>query len=103
MADPVATSLFRIFQESLTNIARHAKASKVTVHMGVVNGTLVLSIRDNGKGISRQKIFGRNSFGIMGIRERVHSLGGEVTFEGVRNKGTTVNIEIPLDKGGSDV
>ncbi|MBI5640031.1 MAG: PAS domain S-box protein [Nitrospirae bacterium] len=103
LPDVVSTALFRIFQEALTNVARHAGAKKVSVHLDIVDDTLVFRIRDNGKGIARQKIFGKNSFGIMGIRERVRDIGGTVTIEGIKNKGTTVKIEVPLDKGDSDV
>jgi signal transduction histidine kinase len=100
LPDTMSTALFRIFQETLTNVARHAKATEVTVHMGVIDNTLVLEVKDNGKGIGKQKIFGKNSFGIMGIRERVHDFGGSVVIKSVMNKGTTVTVEVPLNKGG---
>ena len=100
LPEATSTALFRIFQETLTNVARHAKATEVTVHMGIVHDILMLEIKDNGKGIGRKKIFGKDSFGIMGIRERVHDLGGNVTFKSVRNKGTTVTVEVPITKGG---
>ena len=72
----------------------------MTVLMGIDRDLLILEIIDNGKGIGRKKIFGKDSFGIMGIRERVHDLGGNVTFKSVRNKGTTVTVEVPITKGG---
>ena len=101
LPEATSTALFRIFQETLTNVARHAKATEVTVHMGIVHDILMLEIKDNGKGIGRKKIFGKDSFGIMGIRERVHDLGGTVTFKSIRNKGTSVTVEVPMTKGGA--
>ena len=99
----VATSVFRIFQEALTNIARHAKASTVRIRLGIEDAFMLLEIHDDGKGILKHRLSGKDSFGIMGIRERVHQLGGTVTFKGVRNKGTTVTVTIPLNKGVPDV
>jgi signal transduction histidine kinase len=99
----VATSVFRIFQETLTNIARHAKAANVRIRLGIEDTVMLLEIHDDGKGIPRHRISGKDSFGIIGIRERVHQLGGKVTFKGVRNKGTTVTVTIPLNKGVPDV
>lgn len=95
----VATSVFRIFQEALTNIVRHAKASNVRIRLGIEGSSMMLEIHDDGKGIPAHRISGKDSFGIIGIRERVHELGGRVTFKGVRDKGTTVTITIPLHEG----
>ncbi|MGC2061409.1 MAG: PAS domain S-box protein [Thermodesulfovibrionales bacterium] len=91
----VATSLFRIFQEALTNVSRHAGATEVFVLLAVGDGSVVLEIKDNGRGISREKLAGNKSFGIMGIHERAYDLGGTVTIKGTR-KGTTVSVEVPL-------
>jgi len=94
----VATSVFRIFQETLTNIARHAKASNVNIRLGIEDTVMLLEIEDDGKGIPAHRISGKDSFGLIGIRERVHQLGGKVTFKGVKGKGTTVTVTIPLSK-----
>lgn len=92
----VATSLFRICQEALTNVARHSGATEVSVRLAVEEGSVVLRIKDNGRGISREKLAGSKSFGIMGIHERAYELGGSVTINGIPNKGTTVTVEVPL-------
>jgi signal transduction histidine kinase len=99
----VATSVFRIFQETLTNIARHAKAANVRIRLGIEDTVMLLEIHDDGKGLPTQRVSGKESLGLIGIRERVHQLGGKVTFKGVRNKGTTVTVTIPLNKGVPDV
>jgi len=97
-----ATALFRIFQEALTNVARHANAIEVDVHLRIIKNTVVLKIRDNGRGITKKQLDDVNSFGIMGMRERVVHLGGSIMFRGTRGKGTTVTVILPIKKGGSD-
>ena len=62
------------------------------------NGLLVLKIKDNGQGITEQQISKSNSFGLLGVKERVHFRGGKVDIKGVRNKGTTVTVSIPIKK-----
>ena len=95
--DPgTATTVFRIFQETLTNVARHAHASKVTVTLEKKEGELRLVVKDNGKGITPKKISDTKSFGLMGIRERVKHRGGEVEISSALHKGTTVSVTIPL-------
>ena len=78
-----STALFRIFQETLTNIARHAQATKVEATLKRHPHTIELSVRDNGVGITEKQSKDPKSWGIMGIRERVHSLGGQVKIAGV--------------------
>lgn len=95
-----STAIFRIFQETLTNIARHAKASKVTVFLKKNVSKIELKVRDNGKGIAEKQISNPKSFGIIGIRERAHFLGGDVEINGAPDKGTTVTARIPLPKEG---
>ncbi|HXW12891.1 MAG TPA: PAS domain S-box protein [Terriglobia bacterium] len=90
-----ATAIFRIFQETLTNVARHAEASTVKVRLAKENGDLTLEVRDNGKGISEDKLSGGGSFGILGMRERAILLGGELTIQGLPGNGTTVRVRIP--------
>lgn len=103
MDKDISTALFRIFQEALTNIARHAEASSVAVRMrNVRDVAVVLVVRDNGRGISSDQISGIQSLGIMGMRERAEYFGGEITFRGVRGKGTTVVVKFPLGTGGSE-
>lgn len=93
--------LFRVLQEALTNVARHACAERVEIRLKRNGDSLLLKIRDNGRGISRDDIANPASFGIIGIRERIRFWGGKSTFSGVPGKGTTVTISIPLAKSVS--
>lgn len=90
------TAIFRIFQETLTNIARHAKASKVTVSLKKKNGFVELKIRDNGRGITDEELNHPKSLGLMGMRERAKIFGGDFIIKGVRGKGTKVTVTIPI-------
>lgn len=95
--DQRATALFRILQESLTNVARHSQASLVHIELFRKNNSFFMKIADNGIGIfpgCRRK---PNSFGLMGIGERISMLGGEFTVDSVPGKGTVLTIEIPLE------
>jgi len=91
----LATAIFRIFQETLTNVARHAEATEVHVELEDRPDELVLIVRDNGKGITESQLSDPKSLGLMGIRERAHSWGGDVAFQGVPGQGTTVTVRIP--------
>lgn len=93
-----ATAFFRIFQESLTNIARHAHATVVNLSLEEQNGNLVLQITDNGRGISAGKIADTHSLGLLGMRERAGQLGGEVSITGAAGEGTRVRVCIPLSR-----
>jgi PAS domain S-box-containing protein len=90
-----ATAIFRIFQETLTNVARHAGASQVDVRLARESGNLCLDVRDNGKGISEEQLSAGRSLGILGMRERALLLGGELAISGASGKGTTVRVRIP--------
>lgn len=92
----LATTLFRIFQETLTNIARHAGATSVKVRLTQKANELHLDVSDNGKGITPEQIDDPKSFGIVGIRERVNLWGGTVSIKGKPKKGTTIKVRIPL-------
>ena len=91
-----ATALFRILQETLTNVARHANATRVDVRLAQQNENLILEIRDNGQGIGEEHLSESRSLGILGMRERALLLGGELTISGTPGKGTTVRVQIPL-------
>ncbi|NQT80412.1 MAG: PAS domain S-box protein, partial [Candidatus Aminicenantes bacterium] len=93
-----STAIFRIFQETLTNVARHSKAKWVKVNLKKKARRLELKIRDNGRGITEEQISNSKSFGLIGIRERVQFLGGEVEIRGIQNRGTTLKAWIPLPK-----
>jgi signal transduction histidine kinase len=88
------TAFFRIFQEALTNIIRHAQATKVEVRLAEADGQVVLEVKDNGRGISEAEIHNTKSIGLLGIRERAALLGGTLRIEGKRGKGTTLTVRI---------
>lgn len=94
-----ATVIFRIFQETLTNVVRHAQAKKVTVALKERAGKLTLRVKDNGKGITEEQISHAQSFGLIGMRERVYPWGGTVSISGTPGKGTTVLVNLPVVKG----
>jgi signal transduction histidine kinase len=91
------TTVFRIFQETLTNVARHAEATKVTVLLRTQPDGLVLEVKDNGKGITESQVSDPKSLGLIGIRERVNDWGGSLTISGSRSQGTTMTVRIPLE------
>ncbi|MBU2528151.1 sensor histidine kinase [bacterium] len=88
--------IFRIYQELLTNVIRHAKATSVKIQMIKKTNRLILDIEDNGRGITEQKIFSHRSFGLLGVKERIHFWGGKLQITGTPDKGTKINIELPL-------
>jgi signal transduction histidine kinase len=92
-----STAIFRIFQETLTNVARHARATRVTVSLKMKGGTLNLIVKDNGKGITKKHIHDSKSFGLIGMRERVYPWGGKVNIRGSSGKGTTVLVSVPVE------
>jgi signal transduction histidine kinase len=89
------TAFFRIFQETLTNIVRHAHATTVVVRLSKTARDYLLEVRDNGRGILNFEIQNTKSIGLLGMRERAALLGGEVSFVGERGRGTTVTVTIP--------
>jgi signal transduction histidine kinase/ligand-binding sensor domain-containing protein len=91
-----ATELFRIFQELLTNVARHARASEVTVVIYQSDHELCLEVRDNGRGIREEEINRPFSLGILGMKERAARTGGSIVFAGDPGKGTNVRVMIPI-------
>ncbi|MGB2845452.1 MAG: sensor histidine kinase, partial [Candidatus Aminicenantaceae bacterium] len=95
-----STAIFRIFQEALTNVARHTDASEIKVNLTEKAKVLELRVRDNGGGITGEKIHDPQSYGLIGIRERAQFLGGEAKIIGVQNRGTTIAVSIPLHKNG---
>ncbi|MGH9450221.1 MAG: PAS domain-containing sensor histidine kinase [Terriglobia bacterium] len=90
-----ATAIFRIFQETLTNVARHAAATRVDVKLVEEAGDLLLEVHDNGKGVSGEQLSAGKSLGILGMRERAALLGGNLVFRGAPGSGTTVTVRIP--------
>jgi len=91
-----STALFRIFQELLTNVARHANATRVNVALVEGPGALALSVEDNGRGIKDNEIESPRSLGFLGLRERVLAFGGMIEVKGDEGKGTKVAVSIPV-------
>ena len=89
-------AVFRILQEILVNVMRHADASKVKVHFKESDNQLLIGVKDNGNGINEEQLNNEMSFGIIGIKERVSMLGGSLMIKGIQNKGTSISIRIPL-------
>jgi signal transduction histidine kinase len=90
------TVLFRIFQEALTNVVRHAQASAVTVTLAERRGEFELRIRDNGRGVTDAQVSDPQAMGLLGMRERAALVGGTFQIAGRRGKGTTIVVRVPL-------
>jgi signal transduction histidine kinase len=93
--EPLAIALFRILQESLTNVARHAKADRVDVTLRREMDDYVMKVRDNGRGFDASRK-NTDSFGLVGIRERALMLGGTVDIDSCPGKGTEIAVRIPV-------
>lgn len=96
-----ATVIFRIFQETLTNVLRHARATRVSVLLQVEDNRLVLEVGDNGRGITEEEARGPRAFGLIGMRERLLALKGQLVIHGRPGHGTTVTVTVPLTQGGN--
>lgn len=96
-----ATALFRIVQEALTNVAHHAHASRASVELWEEDQTLLIRVQDDGIGISDEQCASPTAFGLIGIRERVQGLRGDVLILGKPDKGTTLLVTIPVPLEGS--
>jgi len=95
IAKDVATALFRVLQESLTNVARHANAGAVEVKLSSSHAETRLQIRDDGKGIEPASMHKSGSFGLLGMRERAAMVGGALTIAGSPGAGTTIVMTVP--------
>jgi len=93
-----ATVLFRILQETLTNVARHAGATQIEVSLDQEQDTISLRVQDNGCGIPKNKVDGSKSLGLLGMRERVRLRSGDFTIQGTPDQGTIVVIRLPLNQ-----
>ncbi|MFI4930551.1 MAG: response regulator [Burkholderiales bacterium] len=92
----LSTTMFRIFQELLTNVARHAQATRLDVELTTAGDCIVLKVSDNGVGIPHEPVDGKASLGLLGMRERARRLGGSVYLSGVLGSGTRVVVSIPI-------
>ena len=96
--DPESSiALFRIAQEALTNVVRHAKASKVTIRADRNGGSIMLEIADDGQGCDTHHATKKGGWGIVGMQERAHHLGGALSLHSVRGKGTIVSLRLPIN------
>lgn len=91
-----ATALFRIVQEALTNVMRHAEATEVTLVLRVTATTVILDLSDNGKGISDSALANRGSLGLLGMRERAALVGGTLVIERLPGQGTRIEARVPI-------
>ena len=96
LSDNIATAFFRILQESLSNIVRHAQASRVRVELKMSGNRLSMTVADNGVGLRSRERGKSGSFGLVGIEERISILGGSFTISGADGAGTTVCVSVPL-------
>ena len=93
-----SVAIFRIAQAALTNVARHANASRARMTLVKRTHHLILTVNDNGKGIARKRVVSSNSLGIIGMRERALALDGLLSLRGSTGKGTTLTVRIPLSR-----
>lgn len=91
-----STAIFRVYQEILTNIMRHAHASKVHVHLKQDQKNLILEVHDNGRGFNSTETLDKKSLGILGMKERMFSFGGDIVFHSLEQRGTRVTARLPL-------
>lgn len=96
MSSAIKTTVYRIFQESLTNMARHAQATRADISLKFEEKFLFLEIKDNGRGITLNEINNNHSLGLLGMQERARQKGGEVKITGNTNQGTRVIVTLPL-------
>jgi len=99
LAAPLQATVYRLVQELLTNVLRHAGASAVHIVLREMERTLLLDFNDNGCGIADAEQTGRKSLGLLGMRERSLAAGGTITFAGHPGQGTTVHVRLPIDQG----
>lgn len=99
LAPELGTAVFRVMQESLTNVLRHAGATEVAVRFDTGDGEVHLEVRDNGRGIGPEDLSKRTSFGVRGMRERVRDLGGSLEIASTADGGTRLSLRLPLRTG----
>lgn len=92
----VSMNIFRIIQESLNNVTKHAEATEVNLHLKKENKKMVVTINDNGKGFDFDKIKEKNTFGIIGMQERAKMIGGDLQISSHVGKGTVVELKVPI-------
>jgi signal transduction histidine kinase len=99
VAPPIATVIYRIFQEAITNVSRHSNAGRIEVRLRDRGDEVLLEVRDDGRGVTADELEHPSSLGLIGMRERAALVGGSVTFAGVSGRGTIVSLCIPITPG----
>ena len=97
LPEPAAIAVFRIFQEMLSNVGRHAQASAIDIAIDVQDDVLQLRVRDNGVGATRQALEAPTAYGVMGMRERARQLGGQLSIASEPGQGSCLQLLIPLE------
>jgi signal transduction histidine kinase len=100
MEMPVQLTAYRIVQELLTNVARHAEASAVSIALRIESGILEIEVADDGCGISATEVAGTRSLGLLGMRERALAAGGSITVESQSSGGTRGTARLPIEQPG---
>ncbi len=98
LPDPYATAVFRVLQESLTNVAKHAEATQVEVTLERSEATMILTVRDNGRGFTPSGPRKQGSYGLVGLRERAYLLGGDIRVESAPGQGTFIEMRLPINQ-----
>jgi PAS domain S-box-containing protein len=98
--EPLASCVFRILQESLTNVARHSGASSVQVALARSDGEIALTVKDHGRGFSPDTPRKPESYGLVGLRERAYLVGGKVKIDSAPGRGVRIDVRIPLEQEG---
>ena len=96
-----STAVFRIFQEALTNILRHAQAKVANIQIREENEVIILKISDDGRGITDEEKSGKRTLGLLGMRERAHLIGGQIEITGSNGEGTVITVSIPIPANGT--
>ncbi len=94
----ISTVLYRVFREALTNVVRHSQAQHVFIRLIKKPQSIILTVSDDGRGITKKEIKGEKSLGLVGIRERIRIVGGTFQIEGRPDKGTVLSVEVPIEK-----
>lgn len=95
----INTAVYRIIQEALTNITRHAKAQKVSISLKIVSNEIFIEVKDDGIGFDHQMVKKSKSLGLLGIRERIRLLNGNLSINTISGKGTSITVNLPLETG----
>ncbi len=96
LKDNITIAIFRILQESLTNVSRHSKAKKVSVSLNQIDQKIILTIIDDGKGFSDSVLNDKKTLGVLGMKERASAIGGDYNIKGLPGVGTTIIVNIPI-------